>query len=92
MMMDKGESELVVKVAKAGIMAMAEAAGEFTTDTMFAAYMHILATWIAVESDYTAIGANVKDVAEQLRRIVESHLDDAFVRDLKTQMKVRGTH
>ena len=91
-MMDKGESELVVKVAKAGIMAMAEAAGEFTTDTMFPAYMHILATWIAVESDYTAIDANVKDVAEQLRRIVESHLDDAFVRDLKTQMKVRGTH
>jgi hypothetical protein len=90
--MDKGESELVVKVAKAGIRAMAEASGEFTTDTMFAASMHILATWIAVESDYNDIDANVKVVSEQLRRIVESHLDDGFVRNLKTQMKVRGTH
>ena len=90
---ENNESELVAKVATAGIKAMAQAVdGKFTTNTMFAASMHILATWIAVESDYTAIDANVKDVAEQLRRIVESHLDDAFVRDLKTQMKVRGTH
>ena len=86
------ESELVVKVATAGIAAMGEAAGEFTADTMFSASMHILATWIAVESDYTDIDANVKAVSEQLRRIVESHLDDAFVRNLKRQMKVRGTH
>jgi hypothetical protein len=59
---------------------------------MFAASAHILATWIAIESDYKDIGANVKNVSEQLRRIVESHLDDPLVRDLKKRMKVRGTH
>jgi hypothetical protein len=59
---------------------------------MFAASMHILATWIAVESDYTDIATDVKLVSEQLRRIVDSHLDDAYVRNIKTRMKVRRTH
>jgi len=54
---------------------------------MLAASMHILATWIAIESDYTDIDANVKNFSEQLRRIVESHVDDAFVRNLKTQIE-----
>jgi hypothetical protein len=68
-------------------MAMADTAGarggRFTTGTMFAASMHILATWIAVESDYTDIAANVKNVSEQLRRIVESHVDDPFVKEVR---------
>ena len=89
---ENNESELVAKVATAGIKAMAEASGEFTTDTMFAASMHILATWIAVESDFKDIDANVKDVSEQLRMVVESHLDGAFVCSLKALMKVRARY
>jgi hypothetical protein len=73
-------------------MAMADAAGEITTDTMFAASMHILATWIAVKSDYEDIDASVKDVSKQLQRVVESHLDDAFVWNLKTRLKPRGAN
>jgi hypothetical protein len=92
MTMDERESELVVKAATAGIEAMATAAGEFTTDTMLAASMHILAMWIAVESDYTDIDDNVKNISEQLRMVVDSHLDDTFVRNLKTRMKVVGAH
>jgi len=90
---ENNESELVAKVATAGIKAMAQAVdGKFTTDTMFAASMHILATWIAVESDFTDIDANVKHVSEQLRMVVESHLDGAFVCSLKAQMKVRARY
>jgi hypothetical protein len=53
---------------------------------------HILETWIAVESDYTNIADNVQNVSEQLRRIVDSHLNSPFVRNIKTRMKVRGAH
>jgi hypothetical protein len=95
---EERESELVREVATAGIMAMADAAGDaatdgrFTSGTMLAASMHILAIWMAVESEYMDIDAGVKNVSEQLRRVVESHLDDAFVQDLKTRMRVVETH
>ena len=76
----------------AGIAPMADAGGggTFSTKSMYAAAIHILGTRIAVESDYADIDDSVKNVSGQLRKIVESHIDDAFMQNLKSGLKVRG--
>jgi hypothetical protein len=90
----KREDELVIAIMAAGLEAMTKVAvdaGSVIGGTMQAAAAHILAVWIAIETrNDKEIDECVRLVVEQLRRQVEYHRNDAFVRDMKARRRVVG--